>query len=269
MAKGSFGERLKREREMREVSLDELTKATRISQRFLEALENEDWKKLPGGVFGRGFVRTIAGYLGLDEETLLGEYDLARGDLSHNSSSRPEERIPSTPPWVPLLVVLLICAALAGLVFAGWYVWRRYSSHHQTQPSSGLVQAPRDPSVASAISENTVMRNAVPAAIPAAAVPVSGEANVSEAAASIAAPLDLSVSTSVATGVRVVADDKLVFDDELPVGTKRHFGAMDHFAVTAADSSAVLLELNHQVMRPLGPPGASGTMVLSLKDVRQ
>ena len=97
MAKGSFGERLKRERELREISLDELTKSTRISQRFLEALENEDWSKLPGGVFGRGFVRTIASYLGLDEESLLGEYDLARGDLARCGSRKPEDRIPATP----------------------------------------------------------------------------------------------------------------------------------------------------------------------------
>ena len=53
MARGNFGERLKRERELREVSMDELTKATRISTRFVEALENEDWAKLPGGSFGR------------------------------------------------------------------------------------------------------------------------------------------------------------------------------------------------------------------------
>ena len=38
MARGNFGERLKRERELREVSMDELTKATRISTRFVEAL---------------------------------------------------------------------------------------------------------------------------------------------------------------------------------------------------------------------------------------
>src|SRR5256885_1146990 len=73
MAKGNFGERLKRERELREVSMEELTKATRISARFVQALENEDWAKLPGGVFGHGFVRTIARYLGLNEEALLGE----------------------------------------------------------------------------------------------------------------------------------------------------------------------------------------------------
>jgi len=77
MARGNFGERLKRERELREVTLAEITAATRIGPRFLQALENEDWAKLPGGVFNRGFVRSIARYLGLDEEGLLGDYDLA------------------------------------------------------------------------------------------------------------------------------------------------------------------------------------------------
>src|SRR6202795_5326101 len=71
MAKGNFGERLKREREMREVSLAEVTSGTRIGQRFLEALENEEWDKLPGGIFSRGFVRSIARYLGLNEEDFL------------------------------------------------------------------------------------------------------------------------------------------------------------------------------------------------------
>ncbi|HZC65619.1 MAG TPA: helix-turn-helix domain-containing protein [Candidatus Dormibacteraeota bacterium] len=254
MAKGSFGERLKREREMREVSLDELTKATRISQRFLEALENEDWKKLPGGVFGRGFVRTIAGYLGLDEETLLGEYDLARGDVSRESSGHVQERIPSTPMWVPALAVVLICAALAGLFFAGRYAWHRYAGRRNPQPSSALVTPPLDPS-----AEPSAPRSA-------ATSPPSGSAATTPAAT---APLDLSVSTLVPTHVRILADDKLLLDGELPTGITRHFSARDHFEITAANSSAVLLELNHQAMRPLGPPGTSGTMVLSRKDVRQ
>ncbi len=261
MAKGSFGERLKREREMREVSLDELTKATRISQRFLEALENEDWKKLPGGVFGRGFVRTIAGYLGLDEESLLGEYDLARGDVSR-STSRPEERIPSAPAWVPVVAVLLIGVVLAGLGFAGRYAWQRYAAHRQAQPSSPLLRPPQDPSTESANSQSAPVQSSAPAAL--SGTPASTDVTTPGAPA-----LDLSVSTSAATRVRILADDKLVFDDELPAGVNRHFPANDHFEITAADSSAVLLELNHQVMRPLGPPGASGTMVLSLKDVRQ
>lgn len=285
MARGSFGERLHREREMREVSLDELSKATRISQRFLEALENEDWKKLPGGVFGRGFVRTIAGYLGLDEESLLGEYDLARGDLSR-STSKAEERIPSTPAWIPIAAILLICAAVAGLFFAGRYAWRRYAARHEGQSSSALLMPPQDPSAESSMAQNAQAPPAVEATNSVAAgsgnagAPeggATGSANdapnrdvgASDPGAAGVAALDLSVSTSAATRVRILADDKLLLDGELPAGANRHFAARDHFEITAADSSAVLLELNHQVMRPLGPPGASGTMVLSLKDVRQ
>ena len=96
MAKGNFGERLKRERELREVAPNEIVVATRISLRFLEALENEDWAKLPGGIFNRGFVRAIARYLGLNEETLLAEYDLAHGDESEGALPPPENRIPES-----------------------------------------------------------------------------------------------------------------------------------------------------------------------------
>ena len=60
MASTPFGEHLKREREMRGVTLEEISAATRISTRFLEALENEHWEELPGGVFNRGFIRSVA-----------------------------------------------------------------------------------------------------------------------------------------------------------------------------------------------------------------
>jgi len=76
-----FGDRLKREREMRGVSLEEVSHATRISTRYLEALEAERWSGLPGGVFNRGFIRTISKFLGLDEADLLGEYAEATKDL--------------------------------------------------------------------------------------------------------------------------------------------------------------------------------------------
>ena len=116
MATGTFGERLKREREMREVSLKEVTSATRIGPRFLEALENEEWEKLPGGIFNRGFVRSIARFLGLDEENLLAEYDLARGDQSMPAPQPYENKLPRPPIWLPILAVLALLAVLGGLV---------------------------------------------------------------------------------------------------------------------------------------------------------
>jgi len=244
MARGNFGERLKREREMREVSMDELTKATRISARFVEALENEDWAKLPGGVFGHGFVRTIARYLGLNEEALLGEYDLARAQHSPAPLPKPEERIPAPPKWLPVAAVFIVFLLVVGLFFAGRYGWHRYAAYRATKKSA-------------AASLDTQPRSQAGSASP-------GSAEQS----SSAALLNLSVSTSAATRVRVLADDKLLLDTELSAGETRHFSANRPFEVTAGDSSAVLLKLNGQAMPPLGSPGASVTMVLSQKDLR-
>ena len=144
MAKGTFGERLKRERELREVSLEEVAKATRISERFLTALENEEWNKLPGGLFGRAFVRTTARYLGLDEEKLLGEYDLARGETSSSAPPRPEERIPSPPKWIPVAIVVGVLVLLLAVALGAVYAWHRRAAHRNaSQASLARFSAPR------------------------------------------------------------------------------------------------------------------------------
>ena len=245
MARGNFGERLKREREMREVPINELTKATRISTRFIEALENEDWDKLPGGVFGHGFVRSIARYLGLDEEALLGEYDLARAEKAQATPVKPEERIPPLPKWIPVLAVVIILLLAAGLFYAGRYGWRRYAAHRAAKQSA----------CASMASQPQPQANTT--------TPVSAAYSTSTTS-----PLDLSVSTSAATRVRILADGKLLLDAELPAGETRHFSANQQCEVTAGDSSAVLLELNGKAMPPVGAPGASGRIVLTEKDLR-
>src|SRR2546425_5984584 len=145
MAKGTFGERLKRERELREVTVHEIASATRIAAKFLEALENEQWEKLPGGVFGRGFVRSIARYLGLSEENLLSEYDLARGESTAPAPQKPEERIPSTPKWIPALAVVVLIGMLVGIVIGGRYAWRGYAAHPAAKKTSALVGPPFAP----------------------------------------------------------------------------------------------------------------------------
>jgi cytoskeleton protein RodZ len=134
MARGNFGERLKRERELREVSMEEITSATRIGPRFLEALENEDWEKLPGGVFNRGFVRSIARYLGLNEEVLLGEYDVAYGTQVPPVEQHPDPEISLSsrkwkPVWLLLGAVFLLIAIIAGPIFA----WRHYTPRQKAQ----------------------------------------------------------------------------------------------------------------------------------------
>ena len=69
----SIGESLRRERRRRNLELDQISHELRISSRFLEAIEEEQFDKLPAGVFAKSFVRQYARYLGLDEEELARE----------------------------------------------------------------------------------------------------------------------------------------------------------------------------------------------------
>jgi cytoskeletal protein RodZ len=116
-----FGEHLKREREMRGVSLEEISAATRIAPRFLQALENEQWEQLPGGVFNRGFIRSVAHYLGLDEDSLVAEYAL-------ETKGRPDPGVVADPPdepdrtWARVLVLIV----LAILIIAGGWAAVHY-----------------------------------------------------------------------------------------------------------------------------------------------
>jgi cytoskeleton protein RodZ len=259
MAKGNFGERLKRERELREVSQEELTTGTRISARYLEALENEEWDKLPGGAFSRGFVRSIAKYLGLNEENFLAEYDLARGEQSVPVPRPYENKIPRPPIWMPVAIVLGALLILGGLVAGGVYGWRIYAAHRAAKRSSSAT------SVSTPASQDGSASEVDGATTPdstgdAPNAPRGSEANVA---------LELAVSTSAEARVRILGDGAVLLDAQLPAGETRHFSAAQQFEVTVDNSSAVLLELNGKAMPPVAAPGASGTIVLSHKDLRQ
>ena len=251
MARGNFGERLKRERELREVTLEEITSATRIGTRFLEALENEDWERLPGGVFNRGFVRSIARYLGLDEEALLGEYDLAYSSQVQPQPDRSEERIPSPPRWLPFALILGALALLVALFAAGVYGWHYYRAR-KARTSSASSSAP-------VLPQPPARSSPVPSTAPRA----SSNPNLPAVPS-----LDLSISASATTHVRVESDGYPIFDTDIHTGENHHFYAIRWFQVSATDSGAVLLELNGRAMPPLGLPGSSGTMKLSQQDLR-
>src|SRR5271155_1367651 len=86
---GTFGDRLQREREMRSITLQEISGSTKISTRMLKALEEEDFAKLPGGIFNKGFVRAYCRYLGIDEEQAIADYLAA---LAENDKTDIEKK---------------------------------------------------------------------------------------------------------------------------------------------------------------------------------
>ncbi|MGC1187560.1 MAG: RodZ domain-containing protein [Candidatus Acidiferrales bacterium] len=157
-AKDGFGVHLRREREMRGVTLEEISSATRIGTRFLDALETEHWDVLPGGVFNRGFVRSTAQFLGLDPEAMLAEYTLATTDsarpaaavLIHSQSSWTPRTAPQTRdnrsllPWIVLIAIL----AAAG----GWFGLKHYRAVRHARATDAPVAATSGSSAAT-ISE--------------------------------------------------------------------------------------------------------------------
>jgi cytoskeletal protein RodZ len=85
----SFGENLRRERELRGVDLRDIAEATNISLRFLQALEQDRADVLPGGIFPKAFVRQYASYLGLDPDRLVAEYVYTHGGEVSGGGAAP------------------------------------------------------------------------------------------------------------------------------------------------------------------------------------
>src|SRR5215813_11654555 len=94
----SFGEELRREREIRGISLKEIADATKISKRFLEAIEKNDHKTLPAPVFTRGFVREYSRYLGLNSEEMVNRYNYAAAGDDRIEKSPHLDRLVAPPP---------------------------------------------------------------------------------------------------------------------------------------------------------------------------
>jgi cytoskeleton protein RodZ len=298
-----FGEHLKREREMRGVSLEEISAATRISVRLLEALENEQWERLPGGIFNRGFIRSVAHFLGLDEEGLIAEYAL-------ETHERPEiavwtkEPVQPRPKWGAIVcTIVIVLALLAG----GWFVQERYGTqirawHHQhlviksllarfhrakSAPASGtaggvIADSPVQPQPTSvpaqststpAISPHSLKKEQAAGGKPLIAaeknsgtVPTGVRGAGSPGAPDV--PLDLKVEAGESSNVTVIADGKTVFSGRLDALRTLQFKAQKSFTVTSSDSNAVLLELNGNTVPPLGPPGQPGKITLTRENLK-
>jgi hypothetical protein len=86
------GKALREARERRKLGLSEVEEATKIRSRFLGALEDEEWQRLPGDAYARSFIRTYADFLGLDGEAMAERQRRLSGAL------RPSEQVPRPEP---------------------------------------------------------------------------------------------------------------------------------------------------------------------------
>jgi cytoskeleton protein RodZ len=282
MTKGTFGDNLKREREMRGVSLDEISAATRIATRFLQAIENEQWDQLPGGVFNRGFVRAVAHYLGLDEENIVAEYALAVDD----SPSVPvwTGRPPAVVPDQRWLAWAITAVILIALIAGGWYGTRRILAWRAARHAAGSAplnaspgSAPQPETPTNVTSSNaptiastdTATSPAPPTGATPAAAPIPSDAAPAVfASASDIAPMELKIETVKKTKVTVEADDARVFNGTVQAGENHTFSAKGRFQISARDAGALVLQLNGKTLAPVGPLGHAGKITLTRETLK-
>jgi cytoskeleton protein RodZ len=119
----SLGEKLKQAREARGVSISEIAEQTRISSHYLEAIESDDYRTLPGGIFNKGFVKSYAKYVGVDEQEALQDYAKL---VSEQAVNQPEPEMRSHRPEVltdnnrgSMLPTLIFAAVILGLMTWG------------------------------------------------------------------------------------------------------------------------------------------------------
>ena len=114
-----IGSTLREERQRRGLRLEDVEKATHLSGRFLDAIEREDFGRLPSGVYRRSFVRGYADFLGLDGDAYAREYE-------HRFAPHEPEPAPTRTRARPRIGALAAAAGLVLVIAAG--VWWLTSS---------------------------------------------------------------------------------------------------------------------------------------------
>jgi cytoskeletal protein RodZ len=270
----SFGARLKREREQRKITLDDISVATKIGTRFLAALEEEHFDQLPGGIFNKGFVRAYARHLGIDENQAIADFVAA--STPSLPESPPEEtpvlaamavRVPASKgksrssdgiPWGVVAAVLLTIAF-------GFALW---GFHSREKPAPGaevptpvrMEQAqPASPEPASPASQPSAAGSSAgaPGAATLAAAPVS---NTGVFVVLIKAREDSWVS--------ITADGKQVLQDTVTAGVEKSIEARNQIVIKTGNVGALDLAFNGKKLGPLGHENQVKTLTFDLNGLQ-
>ncbi len=304
---GSFGERLQREREMRGITLEEISESTKITSRCLQALEEEEFDKLPGGIFNKGFVRAYAHYLGIDEDQAVADFVAASGGEPEQPLPDPPEpravtlgqqRAEGHPNWraVALLVVVLVTAvavlwklgpSAVRLVAAAWTA-RSNPEAAATPPAPASVTPQSIPEVAATPPPPAATKKSVAKAKPVEvaasdpatappAPPVAAAAPSPPPRAPAAAPPPLARSADFVVQIRatedawvqIVADGKLFSEGVMVPPAEKRVRAAKQVVIKTGNAAGVEVSFNGQPLAPLGEENQMATVTLTAAGVQR
>jgi cytoskeletal protein RodZ len=230
---GSFGDNLRRERELRGVSLREISDSTKIAMRFLEALEGGRVDVLPGGLFPRAFVRQYASYVGLDPDRAVADFLADHGQQPEPETHQRSPVSPGSRSWLSPGALFFAAVALV----AAFLLLRRPGEESERRTAETATPAPV---------------TAAPTVLPTDRVyppPVTAPHQLARDT------LVLTMTAEQSCWVEVRADGETVINRVLAEGESETLEAQGEIVLSVGNAGGLAIRVNDQPALPLGARG--------------
>jgi cytoskeleton protein RodZ len=288
----AISETLRQARLRSGVDLDSLAAKTKINPRYLEAIENGDFEKLPGGIFARMFIKQYADAVGLDGASFADEFQRSSPTFGYQApdvhkivDSRPGFH-PSVPGFasstdrgrndrLTRMVSSLIWVVGAVLVCAGAYYGLSHLPSHSGEPAaqtpskvepppaSAPVATPGNPGTANGTPTPAApgsSPSAPPANGPEQPSPQSAAAAGSAPAPALSGPIQLILTATDTVWVSAISDGKTVISEAMPAGSSKSVAAEKGVRLTLGNAGGIEITFNGKKLEPFGPKGQVRTV---------
>ncbi len=234
----TLGEKLRQAREERGISISEVAEQTRISPHYLASIENDDFRTLPGGIFNKGFVKSYAKYVGIDEQEALQDYShliaSQEGDADDEPKTYRPEVLTDDRASSSLIPTIVFAVIILGLMTWGLLTLVNYIQNNQAQTVSNTNTANNSASANSNTSNTNLSQT----------IPSTNEIKIEFK------PLAEKIN------VTYIADGKKLSEDVLPETPKTYTGkeSVKIFYYRGFTADKVQITLNGKQVTPPDPP---------------
>lgn len=232
----NIGDSLRQARIERNISLEEVEKNTKIRKVYLEALENEKWNVIPGAVYTRGFLRTYAKYLGLDEKEYLTGLSYVFAPQNETATLPEKIELPGRPKRKNA-VFLGIIAIL--ILFASQYLY----THFLNPPAE--INQPRQES---ANNSGIIQESPNPKDSPLETQPSKEEVLLTSFA------LNIQVLQN-KCWMEIRSDGILLYEGTLRKGEEKTFADLKHVSFRLGNAGDTVVSINENILPDLGKSG--------------
>lgn len=224
----SLGEKLRQAREAKGMDLRDVADNTRITLEYLRSIEDDNYKSLPGGIFNKGFIRSFAKIVGVDEKEALADYNELMAQQGTVTTTPDDEPIsnrnksltydaPTGSPLMRIFLALIVLAIVGAGIYFGLQYWQ---------------------------NRNFSLTTATPSPTPAAANNVVPDVSPTPALPSVAEGIKMQVKATTQTvNITPVIDGKQQASINLQPNEAKEFTAQQSVLIQYAKSLAPSLEM--------------------------